>query len=44
MEKRLLAYPSLSAFFLSLACHIAFTDPQRSPQRLASEVCQTEEA
>jgi len=44
MEKRLLAYPSLSAFFLSSTCYIAFTDPQRSPQCLTSEVCQTEEA
>jgi len=44
MEKRSYAYPSLSAFFPSLARHIAFTDPQRSPQSLTSEVCQTEEA
>jgi len=44
MEKRPLGYPSLPALFLLSACHIAFTDPQRSPQRLTSEVCQTEEA
>jgi len=44
MEKRLLAYPFCLPLFLSSARHIVSTDPQRSPQCLTSEVCQTEEA
>jgi len=44
MEKRPLAYPSCLSLFPSLVRYLVFTDLQRSPQCLASEVCQTEEA
>jgi len=44
MEKRPFAHPSCLPSFPSSVRHIVFTDPQRSPQRLTSEVCQTEEA
>jgi len=39
-----LAHPFCVLFFPLYVRHIVFTDPQRSPQRLTSEVCQTEEA